>query len=93
MAADGSSSVIWKQDQRSVPVPSLMRGLVCSRAEMRAWASAGKASSPSGQTISSGRGNAEVSMGQSDKEGNVVIIRDRDSFFVDVNETLLSLSQ
>lgn len=39
--------------QKLVPVPNLTRGLVCNRAEMRARASAGKASSPSGQTISS----------------------------------------
>lgn len=45
-----------------VPVPNLTRGLVCSRAEMRARESAGKASSPSGQTISSNRENKEKQM-------------------------------
>lgn len=39
--------------QTSVPVPNLTRGFVRSKADIKAWASAGKASSPSGQTMKS----------------------------------------
>lgn len=54
--------------QKLVPVPNLTRGLVCNRAEMRSRASAGKASSPSGQTMSSNRDNKERARGQGNKE-------------------------
>lgn len=53
VGADQSSYI--KLMQQLVPVPNLRRGLVCNRAEMRSWASAGRASSPLGHTISSNR--------------------------------------
>lgn len=37
------------------PVPSRTSGFVCRREEIRCWASTGRASSPSGQTMSSTR--------------------------------------
>lgn len=43
----------WPAVNSAAPVPSRSKGLCLSRRVMRSWASAGKASSPSGQMISS----------------------------------------